>query len=193
MVPPHPPPSLITLLIPFLGDDEADAGEFMVQCETCKVWQHGLCMGYESEDQVHDADYYCELCRPELHAELLKSVPIPLAPNLPADFPPRKLAKKARQSSAVSHPAAASRLSRSHSPTHLKQPSKRRNTMNSRDAAFDESLKEIIEASAAEAAAAQENPTGDHPPPNISKLEPEDEPEVGSNNKRKRKRIEDDA
>lgn len=65
--------------------------------------------------------------------------------------------------------------------------------MNSRDAAFDESLKEIIEASAAEAAAAQENPTGDHPPPNISKLEPEDEPEVGSNNKRKRKRIEDDA
>ncbi|EKM80997.1 hypothetical protein AGABI1DRAFT_127043 [Agaricus bisporus var. burnettii JB137-S8] len=158
------------------GDDEADAGEFMVQCETCKVWQHGLCMGYESEDQVHDADYYCELCRPELHAELLK-----------------KLAKKARQSSAVSHPVAASRLSRSHSPTHLKQPSKRRNTMNSRDAAFDESLKEIIEASAAEAAAAQENPTGDHPPPNISKLEPEDEPEVGSNNKRKRKRIEDDA
>lgn len=46
----------------------------MVQCETCKVWQHGLCMGYESEDQVHDADYYCEECRPELHGELLKYV-----------------------------------------------------------------------------------------------------------------------
>lgn len=54
------------------GEDETDAGEFMVQCETCKVWQHGLCMGYDSEDQVHDADYYCELCRPELHGELLK-------------------------------------------------------------------------------------------------------------------------
>jgi hypothetical protein len=65
--------------------------------------------------------------------------------------------------------------------------------MNSRDAAFDESLKEIIEASAAEAAAAQENAVGEHPPSTISKPEPEDEPEVGPNNKRKRKRTEDDA
>jgi len=53
-------------------EDDPDAGEFMVQCETCKVWQHGLCMGYQSEEQVHDDDYYCEICRPELHAELLK-------------------------------------------------------------------------------------------------------------------------
>jgi hypothetical protein len=44
----------------------------MVQCETCKVWQHGLCMGYESEDQLHDDDYYCEKCRPEQHTDLLK-------------------------------------------------------------------------------------------------------------------------
>lgn len=66
--------SPIATLTPFLGEDETDAGEFMVQCETCKVWQHGLCMGYESEDQVHDADYYCELCRPELHGDLLKCV-----------------------------------------------------------------------------------------------------------------------
>lgn len=54
------------------GEDDPDAGEFMVQCETCKVWQHGLCMGYESEDQLHDDDYYCEKCRPEQHQELLK-------------------------------------------------------------------------------------------------------------------------
>jgi hypothetical protein len=53
-------------------EDDPDAGEFMVQCETCKVWQHGLCMGYQSEEQVHDDDYHCEICRPELHAELLK-------------------------------------------------------------------------------------------------------------------------
>jgi hypothetical protein len=53
-------------------EDDPDAGEFMVQCETCKVWQHGLCMGYQSEEQVHDDDYYCEICRPELHTELLK-------------------------------------------------------------------------------------------------------------------------
>ena len=55
-------------------EDDPDAGEFMVQCETCKVWQHGLCMGYESEDQLHDDDYYCEECRPELHQDLIKFV-----------------------------------------------------------------------------------------------------------------------
>lgn len=53
-------------------EDDPDAGEFMVQCETCKVWQHGLCMGYISEDQVHDDDYYCELCKPQMHEDLLK-------------------------------------------------------------------------------------------------------------------------
>lgn len=66
----------------------------------------------------------------------------------------RKLStKKTRHSSVASHPASM-RHSRSHSPSiHPKQPSKRRNTMNSRDAAFDQSLQEIIEATAAEAAA----------------------------------------
>ncbi|KIY73101.1 hypothetical protein CYLTODRAFT_485815 [Cylindrobasidium torrendii FP15055 ss-10] len=106
-------------------EDDPDAGEFMVQCETCKVWQHGLCMGYESEDQLHDDDYYCEMCRPDMHTELLSR---------------RKVSRsKARQ------------ISRSHSPTLSRQPAKRRNTMNSRDAAFDENLKEILESTAAEA------------------------------------------
>ncbi|KAG6820736.1 hypothetical protein H0H93_012382 [Arthromyces matolae] len=159
------------------GEDDPDAGEFMVQCETCKVWQHGLCMGFESEDQLYDDDYYCEECKPELHMDLFK-----------------KRSKRPRQSSAnAHHNSTQSRVSRSHSPsTLLKQPSKRRNTMNSRDAAFDESLKEIIEATAAEAAAAQDNssvasagtrdiaPTG------------EDGGE-GTNNRRKRKRADDDT
>ena len=29
-------------------------------------------MGYESEDQLHEDDYYCEQCRPELHPDILK-------------------------------------------------------------------------------------------------------------------------
>lgn len=63
--------------------------------------------------------------------------------------------------------------------------------MNSRDAAFDESLKEIIEATAAEAAAAHDgmsvtsNGNGH--------LEPEEDTEPGPSNRKKRKRIEDDA
>lgn len=57
-----------------LPEDDPDAGEFMVQCETCGAWQHGLCMGYESEDQLPNDDYHCELCRPDLHHDLLKCV-----------------------------------------------------------------------------------------------------------------------
>lgn len=49
-----------------------EEGEFMVQCETCEVWQHGLCVGYEDEGQVASIDYYCEQCRPDLHQDLLK-------------------------------------------------------------------------------------------------------------------------
>lgn len=56
--------------------------------------------------------------------------------------------------------------------------------MNSRDAAFDESLKEIIEATAAEAAAVQETSV-DHA--NIP------QPEASETSKKKRKRTDDDA
>ncbi|KAF5326593.1 hypothetical protein D9611_000254 [Ephemerocybe angulata] len=92
-------------------EDDPDAGEFMVQCEGCKVWQHGPCMGYMTEDQVEDEDYFCEQCRPEQHVDLLKR----LAAN-----------KKGRHA----HSSGASRVSRSRSPSQLKQQSKRRNTMN---------------------------------------------------------------
>ena len=54
------------------AEDDAEAGEFMIQCELCKVWQHGICMGFPSEEQAPQGDYYCEECRPELHIELLK-------------------------------------------------------------------------------------------------------------------------
>lgn len=55
------------------GEDEAE-GEFMVQCEICNVWQHGPCMGYDAEEDLVNRDYYCELCRPDLHQDLLKYV-----------------------------------------------------------------------------------------------------------------------
>lgn len=63
----RPSHSITCSMIPV--DEE---GEFMVQCETCDVWQHGLCVGYEDEGQVANIDYYCEQCRPDLHQDLLK-------------------------------------------------------------------------------------------------------------------------
>jgi hypothetical protein len=43
-----------------------DLAGFFVQCDVCKVWEHGLCMGIVNEDLLPD-DYYCELCRKDLH------------------------------------------------------------------------------------------------------------------------------
>ncbi|KAI6157811.1 hypothetical protein BKA82DRAFT_1006977 [Pisolithus tinctorius] len=160
----------ITRCICGLNEEDADGGEFMVQCETCNVWQHGLCMGFKSEVELQD-DYHCEQCKPERHQELF-----------------RRLAKKARQSSTHSH-LTTSRLSRSHSPTHMSKPAKRRNTMNSRDAAFDESLKEIMEATAAEAAAATESQSTSA---NVVVNGPAETHDDDCNSRRKRKRAEDD-
>ncbi|KAJ4483376.1 hypothetical protein J3R30DRAFT_3448050 [Lentinula aciculospora] len=150
-------------------EDDPDAGEFMVQCETCKVWQHGLCMGFESEDMLHDGDYYCEQCRPDMHLDILK-----------------KLSRRPRQSSANSH-HTTTRLSRSKSPHQAtkSQPSKRRNTMNS---AFDENLKQILETTAIEAGA---DPTTIHTN-DQSTTEFEELPEMNNRNK-KRKRAENET
>ena len=52
-----------------VADDDA---EFMIQCEICKVWQHGPCMGFAQESDIPQGDYYCEECRPEDHVELLR-------------------------------------------------------------------------------------------------------------------------
>lgn len=75
---PLPPPSPAPSSLILSPEDDAEGGEFMVQCEICNVWQHGLCMGFESEAQLAAAaDYYCEQCKPERHQDLLKFVPFP--------------------------------------------------------------------------------------------------------------------
>jgi hypothetical protein len=56
--------------------------------------------------------------------------------------------------------------------------------MNSRDAAFDESLKEIIEATAAEAAAVQDTSIEGASAPQLDTID---------NGKRKRKRVEEET
>jgi len=166
------------------GLDESEGGEFMAECETCHAWQHGSCMGFDSPALV-PKNYFCEKCRPDLWMDLLQ-----------------KFAKRIRQNSAatVRNP---SHTSRSHSPTYLlKQPPKRRNTMNSRDAAYDMQIQALIESTAAEAEAAKFAPdvSATSPTP-LSVLIPDTngrpqlngEPEIVSASRRKRKRTDDDA
>lgn len=43
-----------------------DIGSMFIQCDSCKVWQHGGCVGIMDEAMSPD-EYYCEECRKDLH------------------------------------------------------------------------------------------------------------------------------
>ncbi|KAF8756862.1 Chitin synthase [Rhizoctonia solani] len=105
------------------GSDEEDFGNFMIQCEQCSVWQHGVCMGVANVDESPE-HYYCEMCRPENHAEdkVRKAC---LSPRRHPRCSPRSLRLSHRHIQAPKSP-------------------KRRNTMNSRDAAYDEATAQAI-------------------------------------------------
>lgn len=49
-----------------LGEATEDLAGFFLQCDTCKVWQHGGCVGIMNEDTSPD-EYFCEECRKDLH------------------------------------------------------------------------------------------------------------------------------
>lgn len=43
-----------------------DLAGFFLQCDVCKVWQHGACVGIKSETTAPE-EYFCEQCRKDLH------------------------------------------------------------------------------------------------------------------------------
>lgn len=160
------------------GEDGDETGEFMVQCETCDVWQHGQCMGFPTEADLPPGEYHCELCRPDLHVERLEKCALAIYFIIYGILTLTRQKERER--------ARAARLSRSHSPTQSFKPAKRRNTMNSRAAdAYDESLKEIIEASALEAQQRVRSPSAIASP-----AQEDDAPKPAA---KKRKRTDDDA
>lgn len=48
------------------GEITDDLAGFFVQCDICKVWQHGACVGIMTEESSPD-EYFCEECRKDLH------------------------------------------------------------------------------------------------------------------------------
>ncbi|KAF9116641.1 hypothetical protein BGX27_000560 [Mortierella sp. AM989] len=82
----------------------------MIQCETCKVWQHCPCVGLGNGEVTPDK-YYCESCRPENH------------PYRVQDGQLISSSKKASQAPSVSANSKP-------------KSSKKRSTMNSKDASF---------------------------------------------------------
>ncbi|KAK2592269.1 Histone deacetylase complex subunit [Conoideocrella luteorostrata] len=114
---------------------------FFVQCDICKVWQHGACVGIFSAESSPD-EYFCEQCRKDLHKIHIAtngqkySKYVPLNQQSRATSRATSIAKDDKNGSKNSRPSTAT------------QSSKRRSTMNSRDAAYDdEQLRRAIEAS----------------------------------------------
>ncbi|GJJ75490.1 hypothetical protein EMPS_07848 [Entomortierella parvispora] len=96
----------------------------MIQCETCKVWQHCSCVGLGNGEVTPDK-YFCESCRPQNHpysvingtlTSNLKKVPHQSPPTTPAT----------RVSPASSTMSYSSKTN----------PPKKRNTMNSKEASI---------------------------------------------------------
>ncbi|CAE7191192.1 unnamed protein product, partial [Rhizoctonia solani] len=112
------------------GSDEEDMGNFMIQCEQCSVWQHGVCMGVANVDESPE-HYYCEQCKPENHTILLRDLKKGKYPKPASPLVATHTALPARSAS----PSGTSKPPKS---------PKRRNTMNSRDAAYDEATAQAI-------------------------------------------------
>jgi len=49
-------------------------GTVMVCCDQCDAWQHNVCMGISEVEELLPEHYFCELCRPEDHSDLLNAV-----------------------------------------------------------------------------------------------------------------------
>ncbi|KAK0710100.1 hypothetical protein B0T26DRAFT_743292 [Lasiosphaeria miniovina] len=52
-------------------EQDEDSGEPWIACDQCGAWQHNICMGMSQYSEDLPKDYFCEICRPESHKELL--------------------------------------------------------------------------------------------------------------------------
>ncbi|KAF0318063.1 Histone deacetylase complex subunit CTI6 [Colletotrichum sp. SAR11_59] len=121
-----------------------------VQCDVCKVWQHGACVGIFTEESSPD-EYFCEKCRNDLHKIHTASNGQRYSNYLPLNRPSHATSRAASLvKDGTRSPKETSKNGRASSAT---QAQKRRSTMNSRDAAYDEDeqLRRAIEASKEEA------------------------------------------
>ncbi|CAD6501815.1 BgTH12-02061 [Blumeria graminis f. sp. triticale] len=127
-----------------------DLAGFYLQCDICKVWQHGGCVGIMNEGSSPE-EYFCEGCRKDLHKIFTSFNGQRYSHYLPL----RKVLSQLGSNIVVNlkDETRPPRVGRSGRPSSLQSASaKRRSTMNSRDAAYDEGeqLRRVIEASKSE-------------------------------------------
>ncbi|OJJ72536.1 hypothetical protein ASPBRDRAFT_543622 [Aspergillus brasiliensis CBS 101740] len=120
-----------------------EIGSMFIQCDSCKVWQHGGCVGIMDEAMSPD-EYFCEECRKDLHKIISETNGQYSSQYLPV-APPPSTTPSSRESSRETSRRAKEPKPRQNDPSNPK----RRSTMNSRDAAYDEEeqLRRAIEES----------------------------------------------
>ncbi|CAP94997.1 Pc21g01000 [Penicillium rubens Wisconsin 54-1255] len=117
-----------------------EIGSMFIQCDLCKVWQHGGCVGIMDEATSPD-EYFCEECRKDLHQ--IKDEPdgstVAPSPGPSSRASSRDISRRSKDPKSRASESAAAHA-------------KRRSTMNSRDAAYDEEelIRRAIEESKAE-------------------------------------------
>ncbi|KAI9812335.1 MAG: hypothetical protein M1827_004784 [Pycnora praestabilis] len=124
-----------------------DAGGLFIQCDICKVWQHGGCVGIMDE-AMSPEEYFCEQCRHDLHRIVTGANGQKSSRYLPVYE--TSTPKPSRSSShSVDTDSKSSKGKRSSNAHAQSLSTKRRSTMNSRDAAYDEEeqFRRAIEAS----------------------------------------------
>ncbi|ORY18186.1 hypothetical protein BCR34DRAFT_583112 [Clohesyomyces aquaticus] len=128
-----------------------DAGGLFIQCDICKVWQHGGCVGIMDEAASPD-EYFCEECRKDLHKLMTSPKGQKYSRYLPVYD--QTQSKNARKSSLSKEPENKTGRDKDRSArASVESLSKRRSTMNSR-AAYDEDevLRKVLEESKIEGA-----------------------------------------
>ncbi|KAF2439272.1 hypothetical protein P171DRAFT_134751 [Karstenula rhodostoma CBS 690.94] len=127
-----------------------DAGGLFIQCDICKVWQHGGCVGIMEEAASPD-EYFCEECRKDLHKVLTSPKGQKYSRYLPVWD--QQHGKNVRKGSLSKESDKATKDKDRLSRASVESFSKRRSTMNSR-AAYDEDevLRKVLEESKHEGA-----------------------------------------
>ncbi|KAM7186487.1 putative histone deacetylase complex subunit cti6 [Naviculisporaceae sp. PSN 640] len=137
----------------FATDVTDDAAGFFVQCDICKVWQHGACVGIMTEESSPD-EYFCEECRKDFHKIYTASNGQRYSHYIPLKRTSRAASRATSLIKEGTKSPPKEKETRSGRNTSANQTaSKRRSTMNSREAAYDEAeaLRKAIEASKEEA------------------------------------------
>ncbi|TIA92342.1 hypothetical protein E3P99_00672 [Wallemia hederae] len=129
------------------GNTDEESYGFMIQCETCGCWQHGVCVGLVEEKYAPDT-YYCEQCRPDMHPIVIPGRVLIYAfipsTNTHCRRPGRKPARLTQQKKEPKQKSPATsqrrRSSSSNDTAERARSPKRRSTLNSRDAAYDDAI-----------------------------------------------------